>query len=251
MKSRIAPRLLTGMALMALLTSMPQAESSAKGKTDAPRPVEGQLLELTKQAEQSAPPEVIEAGKQGTRELRSSGIVDKALNVGASIPSFTLSDAHGRQVKSADLLEDGPMVLVFYRGAWCPFCNLYLRSIQEYLPQIKEQGATLVAVSGETPDNTLSVEEKNELTFTVLSDPNFDVAREFGIVYEMPRVTNDAILKLGFDLTKYYSTKKPELPLSATYVIDRKGKITYAFLDPDYKKRAEPADILAALSRMK
>jgi len=196
------------------------------------------------------PPEVLEAGRKGLEELIASGILETALNVGASAPSFTLSDAHGAMISSADLLARGPMVLVFYRGAWCPFCNFYLRTLQEYLPQFESHDATLVAVSGESPDGSLAVEQENALKFVVLSDPRFEAARRFRIVYEMPKVVNDAILKLGFDLAKYYGTEKAELPLSATYVIDRAGTIRYAFLDPDYHRRAEPSDLLEALARL-
>ena len=218
---------------------------------DDMRPVEARLNELKEQSAQNVPPAVIEAGLKGIEEMIKAGIVDKALHAGASMPSFTLSDARGKKVRSDDLLSKGPMVLVFYRGAWCPFCNIYLQSIQGYVEQIEALGGTLVAISGESPDSTLTVEQKNELTFTVLSDPNFDVARSFNIVYEMPKVVNDVILELGFDLTKYYGTEKAELPLSATYVIDRDGMITYSFLDPDYKKRAEPNDLIAELKKLK
>ena len=212
-------------AALALLCLIPaaRADQEEAAGSDMSRPVEAKLNALSQQSEQSAPPELIEAGRKGTEELIRSGLVERALNEGDAIPPFSLSNAHGKQVTSAGLLAEGPMVLVFYRGAWCPFCNIYLQSLQGYLPKIRELGASLVAISGENPDNSLTVEQKNKLTFTVLSDPDFDVARSFGIVYEMPKVTNDAILKLGFDLKKYYSTDKAELPLSATSGIDRGG----------------------------
>ena len=237
------PSTILSVALMTVFL-MPLASA------DDLRPVEARLNELKEQSAQNVPPAVIEAGLKGIEEMIKAGISDRALHTGDSMPSFTLSDANGNMVKSGDLLSKGPMVLVFYRGAWCPFCNIYLHSIQEYVDEIEALGGTLVAISGESPDNTLTVAQKNELTFTVLSDPNFDVARSFKIVYEMPTVVNDVILELGFDLTKYYGTDKPELPLSATYIIDREGIIKYAFLDPDYKKRAEPNDLLAELKKL-
>lgn len=242
---RYTPALALALCCVICSAGAAPEESAASGSS---RPVEAKLNALKKQSDERTPPEVLEAGRKGTEQLRASGLLEQALGEGDTMPAFSLADAHGKTVAGADLLADGPVVLVFYRGAWCPFCNLYLQSLQGYLLQFREQGASLVAISGENPDNTLTVEQKNELTFTVLSDPNFDVARSFGIVYEMPEVTNDAILKLGFDLTEYYGTAKAELPLSATYVIDRDGSIVYAFLDPDYKKRAEPADLLQALA---
>jgi len=241
---------ISGLALLCLFLAAGAAGAEPAASDDS-RPVEAKLNELKKQSEESTPPEVIEAGRKGTEQLRQSGLLEDALSEGNRMPAFALDDPHGKRVTSQELLADGPIVLVFYRGAWCPFCNLYLQSLQEYLPKFRELGASLVAISGENPDNSLTVEQKNALTFTVLSDPNFDVARRFGIVYEMPQVTNDAILKLGFDLKKYYGTDLAELPLSATYVVDRDGTIVYAFLDPDYKKRAEPADLLMALKGLK
>ncbi len=174
-----------------------------------------------------------------------------ALNVGGVMPSFTLSDAAGKSVKSDDLLKQGNLVVVFYRGAWCPFCNLYLKKLQENAAQIKAQGANIVAISVENPDRSMSVAAKNKIDFTVLSDPNFEVARKFGIVYEMPKETSELYKSKGLDLVAYNNTVKAELPLSATYVVNKKGEIVYAFLEPDYKKRAEPSVIIETLSKMK
>ncbi len=174
-----------------------------------------------------------------------------ALNVGGKMPSFNLSDANDANVSSGDLLEQGNLIVVFYRGAWCPFCNLYLRKLQESLPQFKENDAILVAISVENPDKAIAVSQKNNLKFTVLSDPNLDVARKFGIVYQLDPKTESALKNYGIDLVKQNGTKKPELPLSATYVVKRNGEIAYAFLEPDYQKRAEPSAIVEVLKKIK
>ncbi len=174
-----------------------------------------------------------------------------ALNVGAKMPSFSLKDSNGKTVNSDDLLKQGNLVVVFYRGSWCPFCNLYLRNLQKNLAQIKAAGGNLVAVSVENPDNSLSVAKKNELGFTVLSDPNLTVARKFGIVYQMPSETDELYKSKGLDVARHNEMEKAELPLSATYVINRKGEIVYAFLEPDYKKRAAPEVIIETLSKIK
>jgi len=123
--------------------------------------------------------------------------------------------------------------------------------LQKNLPQIKEAGGNLIAVSVENPDNSLSVAKKNELNFTVLSDPNLTVARAFGIVYEMPKKTDELYKSRGLDVAKHNAMEKAELPLSATYVVNQKGEIVYAFLEPDYKKRAEPQVIIQTLSKIK
>lgn len=174
-----------------------------------------------------------------------------ALNVGAKMPAFSLKDSLGNTVNSKDLLKQGNLVLVFYRGAWCPFCNKYLHQLQQNLAQIKQAGGNLVAISVENPDRSLAIAKKNELEFTVLSDPNLNVARMFHIVYQLPDATNEKYKKGGLDLAKYNSTEKPELPISATYIVDKKGKIVFAYIEPDYKKRAEPSVLLAELAKLK
>jgi len=189
----------------------------------------------------------ISAGKL----ISDADAVKNALNVGAKMPSFKLKDANGKSVGSDDLLKQANLVVVFYRGSWCPFCNLYLRDLQKNLSQIKEAGGNLVAISVENPDNSLSVAKKNELDFTVLSDPNLTVARRFGIVYQMPTETAELYKSRGLDVAKHNAMEKAELPLSATYIVNQKGKIIYAFLESDYKKRAEPKVIIETLSKIK
>jgi peroxiredoxin len=189
----------------------------------------------------------MDAGKT----VSDSDAVKNALKAGAKMPVFKLKDATGKTVESRDLLKQGNLVVVFYRGAWCPFCNLYLRILQKNMPQIKAAGGNLVAVSVENPDNSLKVSRKNELDFTVLSDPNLSTARKFGIVYQMPKETDEFYKTNGLDIAKHNEMEKAELPLSATYIINRKGKIVYAFLEPDYKKRAEPQTIIETLLKIK
>ncbi len=173
-----------------------------------------------------------------------------ALNVGAKMPAFTLKSADGKIVSSNDLLKEGNLVLVFYRGAWCPFCNLYLKNLQKNLDEIKANGGVLTAISVENPDTSMAVSKKNELNFSVLSDPNLDTARKFGIVYQLPPETNEKYKSFGVDLIKQNDTKTPDLPLSATYIINKNGKIVYAYLEPDYKKRAAPEIIIAELKKL-
>ncbi len=190
--------------------------------------------------------------KEGSKMFVSAeDAAKKALNVGAKMPSFTLNDSLGKPVNSADLLKQGHLVVVFYRGAWCPFCNAYLHKLQKNLPQIRENGGNLVAISVENADRSMAVAKKNELNFTVLSDPNLNVARSFGIVYQLSDETNEKYKGYGIDLVKYNQTEKPDLPISATYVVSKKGEIVYAFIEADYQKRAEPEAILQALAKLK
>ncbi len=185
------------------------------------------------------------------KDISAADATKTALNVGGKMPAFSLKDANGNVVSSENLLKQGNLVVVFYRGAWCPFCNTYLRSLQKNISEIKENGGNLVAISVENPDNSMKVSEKNKLDFSVLSDPNLDVARTFGIVYQLDAKTDEKYKGYGIDLVKQNGTTKPELPLSATYVINKNGEIAYAFLEPDYTKRAEPSVIIETLKKMK
>jgi peroxiredoxin len=170
--------------------------------------------------------------------------------VGDRAPDFCLQDAGGGEVCLAELLADGPVVLVFYRGAWCPYCNLALRALQSHHDEITARGARLVAVSPQVPDESLSLTEKHELAFDVLSDLGSDTAKQYGLAFDLPDDLAAVYDTFGFDLQRVNGGHPRTLPLPATYVIDRDGVIRWAFVDTDYTVRAEPADILAALAAL-
>lgn len=186
----------------------------------------------------------------GITSVANSGVLDNALNVGDKAPNFTLQNALNKSVSLYKELENGPVVLTWYRGGWCPYCNITLHYLQEKLPEFQKAGATLIALTPELPDNSLSTSEKNQLEFTVLSDVGNTIGKEYGVVYQL---TDDvaAIYEAGFGLSKTNGDASNQLPLAATYVIDRHGIIQYAFLDADYKERAEPSDIIDALKKLK
>ncbi|NET07115.1 MAG: AhpC/TSA family protein [Symploca sp. SIO2B6] len=187
---------------------------------------------------------------KATQELANSAIVNKSLKVGDVAPNFVLSNAVGYPVELQSLLKAGPVVISFYRGQWCPYCNLELRALQQSLPEIKALGATLVTISPQTPDNSLSTVEKNELTFEVLSDMGNRVAREFGLVFTIPEELRSIYEGFGIDLPANNGDESFELPIPATYVIASDQKIAHAFVDADYTKRLDPAEILAALKQL-
>lgn len=184
------------------------------------------------------------------RELADSGQADRALTVGAQAPRFTLPSATGTPVSLAELLAEGPVVLTFYRGAWCPYCNIALRALQRHHDDVTARGARLVAVSPQVADESLSLAEKHELGFDVLSDIGSDVAERYGIAFDLPDELADLYDSFGFELQRTNGGHRRTLPLPATYVIDRDGTVRWAFVDSDYTKRAEPADILAALDAL-
>ena len=206
--------------------------------------------QLTK-AKANIPAEKLAVMAQATTELINSGIAEQTLQVGDTLPPINLPNALGKTVNTQDLLTEGALVISFYRGQWCPYCNLELRALQQALPEFKALGASLVAISPQNPDNSLSTTEKNELTFEVLSDVGNQVARQLGLVFQIPEQLRPIYQSFGIDLPEHNGDETFELPIAATYVINRDGKVVYAFVNPDYTQRAEPADILAAVANLK
>ena len=200
--------------------------------------------------QQQIPAEIRGIMQRAGQELAESGLADRALTVGAQAPRFNLLTASGQTLALDDLLTDGPVVLTFYRGAWCPYCNIALRSLQKHHEAITARGARLVAVSPQIPDESLTLTEKHDLAFDVLSDIGSDTAKQYGLAFDLPDDLAAVYAKLGFDLQRVNDGHPRTLPLPATYVIDRDGVIRWSFVNTDYTTRAEPADVLAALDAM-
>ena len=180
-------------------------------------------------------------------KLAASQTAENALAVGEIVPDFTLPNVTGDPVTLSDMLNKGPVVLNFYRGGWCPFCNLELQALQARLPEIKALGATLVGISPETPDNSLTAIEKHQLEFEVLSDVGNKTARKFGLLFTVYEEMRPLYLKWGLDVPAVNGDYSWELPVPATYVIDRNAVVHAAHVDKDYTKRMEPDDVLVAL----
>ncbi len=182
-----------------------------------------------------------------TAHLKNSGIEARAKKVGDRIPSLSLPDAKGEIVSIDRLLEKGPAVVIFYRGGWCPYCNLELRAWQTHLAELESLGATLVAISPQTPDHSLSTTEKNNLAFPVLSDSDLKAANGFRIAFTLPPELVDLYGSVGNNLPELNGNDQWVLPIPATFVIDPSGVIQFAHVEADYRQRAEPADVLAAI----
>lgn len=180
------------------------------------------------------------------QEVINDSIIHRALQKGEVAPDFTLTNAEGMNVSLYDYLKKGPVVLTWYRGGWCPYCNLTLHALQDELPNIIASGGYLLALTPELPDNSLDTKEKHELQFEVLSDIDNIVGHQYGIVYEMTPELADLYHK-KFNIYSYNGEENNQLPLAATYVIDQRGVVEYAFLDPDYRHRAEPQEITKVL----
>ncbi|MGP0585681.1 peroxiredoxin-like family protein [Paenibacillus timonensis] len=173
------------------------------------------------------------------------------LSEGQKAKDFTLNNSLGQAVNLYDELSQGPVVLTFYRGGWCPFCNMQLRTYQKVLPQIEAIGGRLIAVSPQSPDNTLTQQEKEDLQFQVLSDTNGLTAAAYNILYDVPDYIQDIFLnKFNLDLAEYNATNRWILPVTSTFMIDESGIVRSAYVEPDFMKRPDPEDILEQLRRL-
>ena len=209
-----------------------------------------QLQEFRANFRKNVPQEIQDTMGAATDALANSGLIDKTLKVGDQAPDFELPNATGKTVRLSQLLAQGPVVINFYRGEWCPYCNLELRAFQNLLPEFKAAGATLVAISPELPDHSLSVTEKHELEFPVLSDVGNKVARQYGLVFTLDESLLPIYQQFGIDVAGHNGDDSYELPVPGTYVIDSSGTVRYAFAEADYTQRAEPAAVLAAVRQL-
>jgi peroxiredoxin len=179
--------------------------------------------------------------------LATDDVFAGALRAGDRAPGFRLPDARGGEVALDDLLVGGPVVLVFYRGGWCPYCNLQLAAFQSARSDLRAAGATLVAVSPQTPDQSLSVAERHALEFPVLSDAGNAVARAYGLVFTQSEAVTTASRGLGIELADYNGDDSHTLPAASTFVIGGDGVIRFASVSGDYRWRVGPDEVLAAL----
>lgn len=166
--------------------------------------------------------------------------ISSAAKVGDTFPSFRLTNAVGKEVTRDELLAQGPLLITFYRGEWCPFCNMALIALQERVDYFKAKGVTLVAISPELPNSNLSTTEKHALKFQVLSDVGNKLAKELGILFAMPDSVRPAFDIMGHDLKGRNGDDSFELPLPATFLVDAKGIVRNSYVNPDYTKRIEP-----------
>ncbi len=165
---------------------------------------------------------------------------------------FSLPNAHGKQFRLQDLIDQGPLVLTFYRGVWCPYCNLHLKLLQQILPQIRQTGANLLAISPMNPENSKGTIETSELEFEVLSDVGNKVARQYTRVFKNADEPIKTMGELGYDFYSFYDDRSAELPVSATFIIAPDGIIKFAESEGgDYRKRTEPEKVLSVLKSMK
>ena len=196
------------------------------------------------------PEEIKSVMTQATTDLINNRLAEKSISTGDKLPNFSLPNALGEEVTLKSLLSKSALVISFYRGGWCPYCNMELRALQQALPEMEARGATLVAISPETPDSSLSTKEKNELSFEVLSDRGNVLARQLGLVFTLPESLRPIYQNFGIDIPAHNGDTTFELPLPATYVISADGTVVYSFASADYTQRLEPLEIVKALDKL-
>lgn len=185
-------------------------------------------------------------------DIASQGsMLASAAKAGDTFPAVSLGDQRGQAFDFGAAYGSGPLVVTFYRGGWCPYCNLELRAYQNILHEIEDLGARFIAVSPEEPDNSLSTSEKNDLTFKVLSDPNGALSGPLGIRYAISEPVKAYFQERGIDIPDHNGTGGWSLVIPATYVVARGGRIALAHVDPDYRKRLDPRAVLAILAEQR
>ncbi len=204
----------------------------------------------TKFETEMAPPEVVAVLHRITDELIASGQAGRSLHAGDRAPAFTLPDPDGKLVSSQDLLAKAPLVLTFYRGVWCPYCNLDLQALEEVRSEIEARGAFLVAVSQQTAANSRKAQRTNKLGFPIVGDKDGELAAKFGIRWHLPEDVQAVHKQLGADLVAFNGEDSWTLPMPARYVIGQDGVIAYAEVNPDYTRRPEPSDVFAVLDQL-
>lgn len=206
-----------------------------------------QLEELAAGSAKRHPGAAQDTMRQAIDDLIASEIVKTSFKTGDQLPEIILENALGVAINVNDILANHKVIIAFYRGGWCPYCNVQLKALQQFIPEFEAKGAKLIVIGPETPDNSLTTKEKNELTFEVLSDTDMKVARSLNLVFKMPQKLQELYWRFGIDLAANQGNTNQELPIAATYVVEQDGTISYHFLEEDYKLRADPQDILSLL----
>jgi peroxiredoxin len=220
-------------------------QESASG-TDT-RPLHEQFAERKELIAKHVPAETRAIHSRVAAELKEGGISDRVLSVAAKAPRFELKDHNGKPVASAELLAKGRLVICFFRGRWCPFCVGQLEAMNLIVPQIEQAGASLVAISPQTVPQSFFMADQHQLRFPLLSDAGNQIARNFGLVYRVPDVQQSIYRRTFVNLPFANGDESWELPIPATYILDRDGAVLYASANPDYTERPEPSDILQRL----
>lgn len=219
--------------------------------TTEPATIATQVAHMQQGMAGHLPTEAIEAFTADQKRMVQEGVAPGAAQPGTALPDPELVDAHGKSTTISTLRAHRPAVVVFYRGAWCPYCNLTLKTYQDQLvPELSSRGVPLIAISPQKPDGSLSTAEANALTFDVVSDPGNQIASALGIVITPSEASRAVTQQLGIDLREANADGGYELPMPTVLVVDSHGVIAWSDIHPDYTTRTEVAEILAAVNRL-
>lgn len=210
-------------------------------------PLALQIEQLNRELSSQLPEDILNAFGSSVEDLKTKNIEENSIQVGQQIPEFSLPNAYGEKIHSTQILKKGKTILAFYRGSWCPYCNLELKFLQDNLSRIKEKNAFLVAISPQNPDHSLTMVEKNNLEFEVLTDHNNDFAKKLGIVFQLQDFVLPYYQNLGIDLSFFNNNKENTLPVPAVFVVDENSKIIYKFLDVNYMNRVDIEELIQVL----
>jgi peroxiredoxin len=206
--------------------------------------LQAQLESITHRVKNLVPAEKLDVAERAIAELAASGAAQGALQVGAKAPQFELADAYGKLIRSEDLLSLGKLVVIFFRGRWCPYCVAQLEAMQQALPQIHARRANLVAISPQTARQTAFMVEQHQLKFPVLCDAGNRIAKQFGVGYRLPNYLEEQYRRTMINLPNCNGDQTWELPLPAAYGIEQDSTVTFAQVETDYRRRVEPEKIL-------
>lgn len=213
-------------------------------------PLQQQIDEFIAEGASWLPADLLQDLLSPIGQLINSGAAENALKEGAQAPDFALPDARGNAVRLSHLLTQGPVIMTFYRGQWCPYCHLALLAYQRALPHLQARGATLVAISPQTPYHSRALAEKLELTFALLSDMGNQVARQCGLVFTIDEAMRSAHKQVGANLPKFNGTESWDLPMAGTFLVDQLGTVRLAFVHADFTRRLDPSVVIARLNEL-
>ncbi len=206
-----------------------------------------QIEHLNQELSSQLSQEILNAFGKSIEDLKAKRIEENSIRLGDQMPEFSLPNALGKIISSEEVLKNGKMILAFYRGSWCPYCNLELKYLQDYLSIMKEKEATLIAVSPQSPDHSLSMAEKNNLEFEVVTDVNNNLAEKLGITFQLQNFVLPYYDGLGIHLSDFNKNNDNILPVPAVFVIDENRVVTYKFLDVNYMNRVDVEELIQAL----
>ncbi len=226
---------------------------ACQGKDQGEDPAVQSYQQALTEFQKNKPFKIPEAAKalmeKAAKELAAK-LPNPGIQVGQKAPDFTLPNAFGKKISLSDQLKKGPVILSFYRGSWCPYCNLELQMLQQSIPAFDQYGARLIAITPQNPDASKKQLEEDELLFEVLSDLDNSIIKSYRLYFEIPEYLQTIYQQFGIDLAQTNASGTWSLPVPATFVIDQNRVVRAAFADSDYTKRMEAADIIAALKKL-